>query len=48
MLDYTLIWDQRFVQPLKEYPPMNYTAPDPITVRKVTQMHLNEVRWRRG
>jgi hypothetical protein len=43
MLDYTLIWDQRFVQPLQEFEPMNYTAPPPIRVAEVKQEHLNEV-----
>jgi len=41
--DYTLIWDQRFVQPLKVHEPMDYTAPHPIRVDKVTQSDLNEV-----
>ncbi|ODN90833.1 RNA-dependent RNA polymerase 1 [Cryptococcus wingfieldii CBS 7118] len=40
--DYTLIWDQRFVQTLKVYDPMEYTAPDPISVEEVSQKHLNE------
>ncbi|AFR96691.2 RNA-dependent RNA polymerase 1 [Cryptococcus neoformans C23] len=40
--DYTLIWDQRFVQSLKVYDPMDYEAPDPISVKHVTQKHLNE------
>ncbi|WVQ80183.1 hypothetical protein IAT38_002288 [Cryptococcus sp. DSM 104549] len=40
--DYTLIWDQRFVQTLKVYDAMDYTAPPPIRVNKVTQSHLNE------
>ncbi|RXK35060.1 hypothetical protein M231_07680 [Tremella mesenterica] len=40
--DYTLIWDQRFVQPLKVFQAMNYTAPPPLRVPKVTQQHLNE------
>ncbi|TYJ52353.1 hypothetical protein B9479_007047 [Cryptococcus floricola] len=40
--DYTLIWDQRFVQSLSMYAPMEYEAPDPIRVREVTQRHLNE------
>ncbi|BEJ14161.1 hypothetical protein CspHIS471_0313350 [Cutaneotrichosporon sp. HIS471] len=40
--DYTLIWDQRFVQPLKEFQPMNYTPPPPIRVDQVTQEHVNE------
>ncbi|BEI83326.1 hypothetical protein CcaverHIS002_0311940 [Cutaneotrichosporon cavernicola] len=40
--DYTLIWDQRFVQPLKEFKPMNYTPPAPIRVDQVTQEHVNE------
>ncbi|KAK4685416.1 RNA-dependent RNA polymerase, partial [Tremellales sp. Uapishka_1] len=42
--DYTLIWDKRFVDPLREAEPMNYTAPPPIRVPKVTQAELNEVR----
>lgn len=41
--DYTLIWDQRFVEPLIEHEPMDYTAPPPLTVEKVTQLELNEV-----
>lgn len=45
--DYTLIWDQRFVQSLKVYDPMDYEAPDPISVKHVTQKHLNEVRTQR-
>ncbi|TXT13886.1 uncharacterized protein COLE_00079 [Cutaneotrichosporon oleaginosum] len=40
--DYTLIWDKRFVEPLKEFEPMNYTAPPPTRVPQVTQQHLNE------
>lgn len=43
MPDYTLIWDQRFVKPLREFAPMNYTAPPPIRVAEVTQDHVNEV-----
>lgn len=43
-VDYTLIWDQRFVQPLIECAPMDYTAPTPIRVENVTQKDLNEVR----
>lgn len=42
--DFTLIWDQRFVQPLKPYEAMNYTAPPPLRVARVTQTDLNEVR----
>jgi len=41
--DYTLIWDQRFVRPLVNHPPMDYTAPPPVRVPRVTQQHLNEV-----
>ncbi|KAK8854698.1 hypothetical protein IAR55_003437 [Kwoniella newhampshirensis] len=40
--DFTLIWDQRFVEPLKMYQPMDYKAPPPKKVEKVTQLHLNE------
>lgn len=40
--DYTLIWDQRFVQPLEVHAPMDYTAPPPIRVPQVTQEHVNE------
>lgn len=43
--DYTLIWDERFVNNLREYEPMDYTAPPPIRVERVTQAHLNEVRY---
>ena len=45
--DYTLIWDQRLVQTLRVHPPMDYTAPPPVKVSKVTQEHLYEVRKRR-
>ena len=41
--DYTLIWDQRFVQPLCPFEPMNYQAEPPELVDHVTQAHLNEV-----
>ncbi|RSH88373.1 uncharacterized protein EHS24_000913 [Apiotrichum porosum] len=40
--DYTIIWDQRFVQPLKVYEAMDYSAPKPLTVERVTQSDLNE------
>ncbi|OCF31540.1 RNA-dependent RNA polymerase 1 [Kwoniella heveanensis BCC8398] len=40
--DYTLIWDQRFVRPLRVYDPMSYDAPTPKKVAKVTQADLNE------
>ncbi|WWD19157.1 hypothetical protein CI109_103615 [Kwoniella shandongensis] len=40
--DYTLIWDQRFVEPLRMYEPMDYKAPPPKTVLRVTQTDLNE------
>nr|XP_019011562.1 RNA-dependent RNA polymerase 1 [Kwoniella pini CBS 10737]OCF50343.1 RNA-dependent RNA polymerase 1 [Kwoniella pini CBS 10737] len=40
--DYTLIWDQRFVRPLNVYEPMDYEAPIPVKVAKVTQTDLNE------
>ncbi|ORX38450.1 RNA dependent RNA polymerase-domain-containing protein [Kockovaella imperatae] len=40
--DFTLIWDQRFVQPLRVHQPMDYTAPEPIRVDRVSQEHLNE------
>ena len=43
MTDYTVIWDQRFVQTLQVYEAMDYTAPPPLRVDKVTQEHLNEV-----
>ncbi|WVQ72941.1 hypothetical protein IAR50_002503 [Cryptococcus sp. DSM 104548] len=40
--DYTLIWGQRSVQSLEVYNPMDYTAPEPVSVREVTQRHLKE------
>ncbi|WVN86300.1 uncharacterized protein L203_101463 [Cryptococcus depauperatus CBS 7841] len=40
--DFTLIWDQRFVQSLRVYDAMDYRAPLPISVNSVTQRHLNE------
>lgn len=40
--DFTVIWDQRFVTPLKVFPPMDYTAPSPNKVEEVTQHDLNE------
>jgi len=43
MTDYTLIWDPRLVRALKVQDPMDYTAPTPVRVLKVTQEHLNEV-----
>lgn len=43
--DFTLIWDQRFVKPLRPYEAMNYTAPPPLRVDKVSQTDLNEVSY---
>jgi RNA-dependent RNA polymerase len=43
MADFTIIWDQRFVQSLNVFEAMDYTAPPPVKVPRVTQMHLNEV-----
>ncbi|ORY35716.1 RNA dependent RNA polymerase-domain-containing protein [Naematelia encephala] len=40
--DYTLIWDQEFVRPLRVYGAMDYKAPPPKRVDKVTQADLNE------
>lgn len=40
--DYTVIWDPRFVAPLREHVAMDYTAPPPKRVDKVTQADLNE------
>lgn len=40
--DFTVIWDQRFVRPLKVHEPMDYAAPPPKKVQEVTQYELNE------
>jgi hypothetical protein len=39
--DYSLIWDPRLFHKHDD-PPMNYDAPDPPRVSKVTDQHLKD------
>jgi hypothetical protein len=39
--DYSLIWDPRLIHKF-DAPPMNYDAPDPPRVSKVTDQHLKD------
>ncbi|KAG9298243.1 hypothetical protein G9A89_002731 [Geosiphon pyriformis] len=40
--DYTIIWDERLFPRIKNYPPMEYHAPDPSKVDNVTIEHIQK------
>jgi hypothetical protein len=43
--DYTLIWDERFVNPLQVAEPADYTAIKPTSVAWVDHKDIKEVGW---
>jgi len=38
--DFTMIWDRRLIPKIKNFTPMEYEAPEPYTVNKVTITHV--------